>query len=628
MVDTTQFEDIISQLASLRTSSSAPPPAPPPATDTPFSSILGRSSMARPPPLFQQPFFTSSPAPPLNPLPSEHHVTFPQHPFSTFGRDKPASIDFPKFDRTNAESWVFQAHQYFDAYGLSSEHHLNFCSFFLEGEAREWYQWMYRNRQLCGWEHFLKSLVTRFGSKSMEAPEALLSKLQMQSSVGEYLSQFEKLANQTSDVSSLLMKHIFTSGLHPDIKSDVLDLSPSDLNDAISLAFLQEQKRAAQSNLVTWPTYSHTNPNRYSLSQTYTKTPTQATLSSTTPIASIPGVGRVPFKKLTLVELQRKRDLHLCFNCDEKYQKGHRCSSSRQLLLLLVDDDPVDVFPSNSSPPPSDSPPPNTSPENPSLLTISFQVLSGGPHPSTLRFTGFIRGISAQILIDGGSTHNFIQPSAVKALKLLVEPSSNFSVMAFNSDRFHLLLPPHRFAINALIIPPTHPTDLSVLLNTYSDVFQPPKTLPLSRPQDHHIPLLPGANPVNDQPYRYPHFQKTEIKRLVSDMLQSGVILPSSSPYSSPILLVRKKDGTWHSYVDYRALNAITVKDRFPIPTVDELFDELNMALFFSKLDLLAGYHQIRLHPPNIEKTAFRTHEGHYEFTVMPFDFSNAPSTF
>lgn len=136
---------------------------------------------------------------------------------------------------------------------------------------------MYRNRQLCGWEHFLKSLVTRFRSNSMEAPKALVSKLQMQSSVGEYLSQFDKLANQTSDVSPPLMKHIFTSGLHPNIKSNVLSSRPSDLNDVISLAFLQEQKRAAQSNLMTRPTYSHTNLNRCSLSQTYTKTPTQAT---------------------------------------------------------------------------------------------------------------------------------------------------------------------------------------------------------------------------------------------------------------------------------------------------------------------------------------------------------------
>ncbi|KAL4587069.1 hypothetical protein LXL04_011719 [Taraxacum kok-saghyz] len=181
-------------------------------------------------------------------------------------------------------------------------------------------------------------------------------------------------------------------------------------------------------------------------------------------------------------------------------------------------------------------------------------------------------------------------------------------------SNLHHLLQTHSIAsMHTLLFEPTLTTHdpllstdphIQQLLQDFHHIFATPSQLPPNRPHDHRIPLLPNTPPVNVRPYRYPHFQKQIMTDLVTTMLKDGLIQPSHT------------------------LNALTIKDRFPIPTVDELLDELHDAMIFSKLDLRAGYHQIRVHENDIHKTAFRTVDGHYEFRGMPFGLTNAPSSF
>ncbi|GJZ64977.1 putative mitochondrial protein [Tanacetum coccineum] len=171
------------------------------------------------------------------------------------------------------------------------------------------------------------------------------------------------------------------------------------------------------------------------------------------------------------------------------------------------------------------------------------------------------------------------------------------------------------------------PKELKEIITAYEDVFEIPKELPPYKSHDHRIPLIEGTQPVNIRPYRHPPIQKDSIEAMVKELLDAGVIKTCQSPFASPIVMVKNKDNTWMMCIDYRQLNKCTIKDKFPILIIEELIDELCGANVFSKLDLRSGYHQIRMYEGDVTKTAFKTHERHYEFLVMPFGLTNAPST-
>nr|GEV36448.1 hypothetical protein [Tanacetum cinerariifolium] len=278
----------------------------------------------------------------------------------------------------------------------------------------------------------------------------------------------------------------------------------------------------------------------------------------------------------------------------------------------------------------------------PQYLSLSSTAFIGLASPKALRITAYILGHPVTVLNDSGSIHNIIKPHIASFLKLPITPIPSFPVMvdfsvpkisfqpngstinvigeplstpASPSTIQHLMQKEAIASMHTLIFQyenspqiqtptPREDPHIQNILTDYSHIFEPPTSPPPPRLHDYHIPLKPNTPPVKVIPYRFPHYPKQIMTDLIADMLKVDLIKPSHSPY-------------------YRHLFY-----QFPIPTVDELLDELHGARIFSKIELRAGCHQIRLANEDTHKTAFRVVDGHFEFLVMPFGLSNTPSTF
>ncbi|KAL0406326.1 UNVERIFIED_CONTAM: Transposon Tf2-12 polyprotein [Sesamum latifolium] len=167
------------------------------------------------------------------------------------------------------------------------------------------------------------------------------------------------------------------------------------------------------------------------------------------------------------------------------------------------------------------------------------------------------------------------------------------------------------------------------VVREFSDVFpEELPGLPPHREVDFGIETIPGAAPISIAPYKMAPSELKELKKQLEELLDKGFIRPSISPWGAPVLFVKKKDGSMRLCVDYGQLNQITIKNKYPLPRIDDLLDQLKGATVFSKIDLRSGYWQLRIEEGSIPKTAFRTRYGHYEFVVMPFGLTNAPAAF
>ncbi|CAA7027706.1 unnamed protein product [Microthlaspi erraticum] len=217
-------------------------------------------------------------------------------------------------------------------------------------------------------------------------------------------------------------------------------------------------------------------------------------------------------------------------------------------------------------------------------------------------------------------------PPSRTPTSLLILPKADFEAELHDNPPLWALITSPICTPSVTPVPP----EFIAMLDSFADVFPTdlPQGLPPLRDIQHHIDLMPNATLPNRPHYRMSPQEHDELRRQVEDLILKGHVRESLSPAAVPALLIPKKDGSWRMCVDSRTINKIIVRYRFPIPRLDDLLDQIGSASIFSKLDLKSGYHQIRIRLGDEWKTAFKTREGLFEWMVMPFGLSNAPSTF
>ncbi|KAL4558785.1 hypothetical protein LXL04_036987 [Taraxacum kok-saghyz] len=580
-------------------------------------------------------------------------------------------VDMPAFNGTDPDGWILQAERYFAIYQLINEEKLEAAILSLSGDALAWYRWSDKQQAITTWERMKLLFLKRFRSIQGGDLYEQWSSLEQTGTTAEYVRRFIELSAPLERVTDRIAIGSFIKGLKPNIRNELRIWAPQDLGRAMDLAQQIEEKNRSIRN-------SGFGALGYRPTQSLTRPTSNLNQSGNTGV--IPGNtyrrGQGTDRPLTEAQIQDKRARGLCYKCDEKWQRNHRCKF--QVNVILVEEEEEEEDEGGAELPPEDGPAAILeAAEMDEPIEISLNSVAGLTSPKTMKLRGRVMEQPVVTLIDLGATHNFISSKLVEDLQIPVLETEGYNIRMGTGDKEPgrgickgVLLQLQELDIIEEFLPlretrpwekPSSPCELwsgksagkgqGVLielneveteegkdrevpeflreaLRSFKGLFSEPTGMPPKRNQEHQIILKDGTVPISVRPYRYPHFQKEEIERLIKEMLAARVIQASNSPYSSPVILVKKKDGSWRFCVDYRALNRATVPDKFPIPVIDELLDELHGSVIFSKLDLRSGYHQIRVKTEDVLKTAFRTHDGHYEFKVMPFGLTNAPATF
>nr|KYP46454.1 Transposon Ty3-I Gag-Pol polyprotein [Cajanus cajan] len=332
-------------------------------------------------------------------------------------------LDFPRFDGSEVLQWIFKAEQFFSYYRTPDDQRLLIASIHLDKDVVPWYQMMIREHPFHSWIAFTRALEMEFGPSPYEGPRSQLFKLTQTNSVQAYYVQFTALANRVQGVTQEALLDCFVGGLKPDIRRDVIAQSPPSLLRTVSLAKLYEEKYTIKPK-----PFSSSFFQKNQTTNTNQTTPQSLKSTSLPPLLPSPDSKPTYVKKLTSAEMQLRRDKGICFTCDDKFSPNHRCPNKQYFVLQWEEDDE-----------------PELQPEPPDVIEavmgtgsqdhhLSYNALNGSSGLGTMKFQGSINGVRVQILLDSGSSDNFLQPRIAQCLKIPVEPIPNLQVLVGNGN--------------------------------------------------------------------------------------------------------------------------------------------------------------------------------------------------